>query len=115
MWNELAPIAFRKGTLTADETIALRDLCGLRVLKARLLRTVSDHGDVVTGAGGTLVAHPLLTRVTTLSQRIEAGMVRFQLSPQGKAIEAPAAPESDPFSEFDGAPVVGNGKTETVN
>lgn len=100
-WNDLAPRAFAKGTLGRDEVYALRDLCQLRVLKERLLRTVADHGDVVRGANGQLAAHPLLTRITTLSQRIEAGMAKFQLSPMGKAIELPKAPEADPFSEFD--------------
>jgi hypothetical protein len=114
-WNELAPIAFQKGTLTRMETIALRDLCQLRVLKSRLMRTIQDQGDIVMGAGGQLAAHPLLTRITTLSQRIEAGMVRFQLSPIGKAIDVPKEPEKDPFAEFDAAPPAAIGDGETIN
>lgn len=113
-WNDLAPKAFEKGTLTKHEVFALRDLCQLRVLKERLLRTVGDQGDVVIGAGGNLAAHPLLTRITTLSQRIEAGMAKFQLSPMGKPIDVPKAPDLDPFSEFDGA-ASATGAKATVN
>lgn len=100
-WNDLAPLAAKHCTLDLSTSLALRDLCQLRVLKDRLLRRIGDDGDVVLGAGGQLAAHPLLTRITTLSQRIEAGMARFKLSPTGKALESAAPPTKDPFAEFD--------------
>jgi hypothetical protein len=99
-WNELAPRAQKRGTLTDDEKHALRDLIRLRVLQTRLTRTLADHGDVVRGAGGQLAAHPLITRITTLSQRIDAGMMRFKLAPMGKEVVEPEKP-ADPFAEFD--------------
>lgn len=102
-WNDLAPRAFKEGTLNDSTTLALRDLCQLRVLKDRLLRRVGDDGDVVWSTGGAKAAHPLLTRFTVLMQRIEAGMVRFKLSPIGKELEsATKKPDADPFAEFDG-------------
>lgn len=115
VWNELAPLAFAEGTLTNGTRHALRDLCQLRVLRERLLRQTDDIGYLVPGAsGGTYAANPLLARLTTLSQRVEAGMLRFKLSPMGKEIEVPQKPEADPFAEFDGAPA-GTGDGETIN
>lgn len=112
-WNDLAPRAAKVGTLTDETKLALRDLCQARVLKDRLLRKVSDHGEVVLGSNGNLAAHPLLTRFTTLLQRVEAGMMRFKLAPIGKEIEAPGEKPADPFSEFDGPSKTADG--ETVN
>lgn len=99
-WNELAPLALKEGTLTDSTRLALRDLCQARVLKDRLLRTVGDQGDVVLASTGNLAAHPLLTRFTTLFQRVEAGMMRFKLAPIGKELTEPEKP-TDPFAEFD--------------
>lgn len=106
-WNDLAPRAAKEGTLNDSTSMALRDLCQLRVLKDRLLRRIGDEGDVVWGAGGNRAAHPLLTRITTLSQRIEAAMLRFKLSPIGRELPAgPEKPVDDGFGEFD-EPTVG--------
>lgn len=112
-WNDLAPRAAKVGTLTDDTKFALRDLCQARVLKDRLLRKVSDHGDVVMASNGNLAAHPLLTRFTTLLQRVEAGMMRFKLAPIGKEIEPTGEKSADPFSEFDSPATTRDG--ETVN
>lgn len=101
-WNDLAPRAIKEGTLTDATRLALRDLCQARVLKDRLLRKIGDQGDVVLASSGNLAAHPLLTRFTTLFQRVEAGMIRFRLAPMGKDVTEPEKPQ-DPFSEFDGA------------
>jgi hypothetical protein len=103
-WNDLAPRAFKLGTLTDETALGLRDLCQLRVLKDRILRRVTDQGDTVWGAGGTMAAHPLLTRITTLSQRVEAGMARYKLLAMGKEIEVAGKKEADPFAEFDDQP-----------
>lgn len=110
-WNDLAPRAAKEGTLNESTAYALRDLCQLRVLKDRLLRRVGDDGDVVFGAQGQHAAHPLLSRITTLSQRIEAAMVRFKLSPMGKELEGSKEPPADPFAEFDTPAVAGDGQT----
>lgn len=101
-WNDLAPRALKEGTLTDATRLALRDLCQARVLKDRLLRTIGDQGDVVLASSGNLAAHPLLTRFTTLFQRVEAGMVRFRLAPMGKDMTESEKP-ADAFAEFDGA------------
>lgn len=102
-WNELAPRAMKEGTLTESTVLALRDLCQARVLKDKLLRKIGDLGDVVLASNGNLAANPLLSRFTTLLQRVEAGMVRFKLSPMGKEISQPAEKAPDPFAEFDDA------------
>lgn len=112
-WNELAPRAARLNTLDSERLFALRDLCRLRVLQDRLVRQLGDDGDVVMGAGGQLAAHPLLARITTLSQRIDAGMVRFKLAPMGKDLESSKPAPADPFAEFDQPSTTSDG--ETIN
>lgn len=102
-WNDLAPRAAKQGTLTADTLLALRDLCQARVLKDKLLRTVSDEGVTVASVGGALAAHPLLSRFTTLLQRVDAGMARFKLAPMGQSLAPEAEKPADPFAAFDGA------------
>lgn len=113
-WNDLAPRAATVGTLTDETKLALRDLCQARVLKDKLLRTVNDQGEVVVASTGNLAAHPLLARFTTLFQRVEAGMMRFKLSPMGKEIETSKEAPADPFAEFD-APPASTGDDETIN
>lgn len=103
-WNDLAPRAAKEGTLNDTTMFALRDLCRLRVLQDRLVRQLADEGDVVWSVSGNRAAHPLLTRITTLSQRIDAAMLRFKLSPMGRELPAgPEKPADDGFGEFDGA------------
>jgi hypothetical protein len=101
-WNALAPLAFAMGTLTTNEVFALRDLCQLRVLRDKLLRTIEDDGHIVRDANYARSAHPLLSRIVALSARVDAGMARFKLAPFGKPVEAAAqTKEPDPFAEFD--------------
>lgn len=101
-WNDLAPRAAKEGTLSDSTQMSLRDLCRLRVLQDRLVRQLADDGDVVFGAAGQRAAHPLLTRITTLSQRIDAAMIRFKLAPLGRELPAgPEKPVDDGFGEFD--------------
>lgn len=112
-WQDLAPRAARQGTLNDSTMLALRDLCQARVLKDRLLRKIGDEGEVVIASTGNVAAHPLIARFTTLLQRVEAGMLRFKLSPMGKEMDP--APEkssaNDPFAEFD----TDAGRSDTVN
>lgn len=103
-WNDLAPRAAKQGTLTDDTQWSLVDLCQARVLKGKLLRDVDKFGNLLPGAGGAVVANPLLARYTTLLQRVDAGMMRFKIAPMGKEIEEKKDQPADPFSEFDGAP-----------
>lgn len=102
VWNELAPLAEREGTLTDSTRMSLRDLCEAIVLKRRLLRAIGDEGLTVYSLQGNKAAHPLLTQFRGLMQRVEAAMLRFRLAPMGKEIlQDSAAPASDPFAEFD--------------
>jgi len=105
VWNELAPLAEREGTLSESTAIALRDLCESMVLKRKLLRRIGDDGLVVVGTDGSDRAHPLLTQFRGLMQRVEAGMIRFKLSPMGKELGPPpekkGAAVVDAFAEFD--------------
>jgi hypothetical protein len=112
VWNEIAPLAAKEGTLSQSTAVALRDLCEAIVLKRKLLRQVGDDGIVVTGKGGKR-AHPLLTQFRGLMQRVEAGMIRFKLAPMGKEVVAPEKP-ADPFAEFDSSQAT-TGDGETIN
>lgn len=105
VWNELAPMAARVGTLTAETSWALVDLCRARVLETKLFRDIDRIGNLVPGAGaGTVAANPLLARFTTLRQRVENGMMKFKLSPMGKEIASDGKKPADPFAEFDDQP-----------
>lgn len=113
IWNELAPLAEREGTLSDSTAIALRDLCEAMVLKRKLLRRIGDDGLVVTGADGSDRAHPLLTQFRGLMQRVEAGLIRFKLAPMGKELGPPSTKEAqaaDAFAEFDAAPTPPGGR-----
>lgn len=101
MWNELAPLAEKEGTLTDSTRMALRDLCEAIVLKRKLLRAIGDEGLTVFSMQGSKAAHPLLTQFRGLMQRVEAGMLRFKLAPIGKEILKPADQPADPFAQFD--------------
>ncbi|MGE0460913.1 MAG: P27 family phage terminase small subunit [Vicinamibacterales bacterium] len=101
VWNDVAPLAEREGTLTDATRLALRDLCEAIVLKRKLLRVISDEGLTVFSLQGNKAAHPLLTQFRGLMQRVEAGLMRFKLAPMGKEILKPAETPADPFAEFD--------------
>ena len=100
VWNELAPLAEKEGTLVDSTRMALRDLCEAIVLKRKLLRTIDDDGLVSFTLEGGRSAHPLLPQFRGLMQRVEAGMLRFKLMPFGKEIGKVEKPV-DPFAEFD--------------
>ena len=48
-------------------------------------------------------AHTLLSKLTTMMQRVDAGMVRFGLAPVGKPLidDSPEDAPEDPFAKFD--------------
>lgn len=102
VWNELAPVALKEGTLTEGTAMALRDLVEAIVLKRKLLRVVDTDGLTVFTPQGAKAAHPLLTQFRGLMQRVEAGMMRFKLAPMGREIpKQPGDQPPDPFTEFD--------------
>lgn len=92
----------KEGTLTEATYMALRDLCEAIVLKRRLLRAVDDEGVTIITLQGHKAAHPLLTQFRGLMQRVEAGMLRFRLSPMGRELPKPPGESPvDAFAEFD--------------
>lgn len=108
VWNALAPHACGERTLVPATVQAFRDLCEAIVLKRRMLAQIERDGFTylrvtIDGAGQEHTearAHPLITQHRGLMQRVEAGMLRFRLSPMGKALEPVEAPK-DEWAEFD--------------
>jgi hypothetical protein len=105
VWASLAPHAHAQGTLTAETALAFRDLCEAIVVKRSLLAIIQVDGYTIQKVtvqtdekGGALQnvepkAHPLLSQFRGLMQRVETGMARFRLTPDGKEHVAPAAPK----------------------
>lgn len=112
VWNELAPYACEERTLTRQTVRAFRDLCEAIVVKRAMLAKIQEDGltyvkVTVDGSGNEhseLKAHPLLSQHRGMMQRVEAGMLRFRIAPDGKVVSAPVQ-EADPFDEFDGESV----------
>lgn len=113
IWTELAPFALAARTLMPSTAAAFRDLCEAIVLKRMMLAEIMRDGLTQTKVtlqmdeqGGGLQsvekkAHTLLAQHRGMMQRVEAGLARFRLSPNGKEIAVPLQPD-DPFDEFDG-------------
>src|SRR4051794_23364702 len=95
IWNELGPHACAARTLTEGTAAAFRDLCEAIVLKrmmfAAILKDGLTHAKVtlqMDESGGGLQAveqkaHTLLAQHRGMMQRVEAGLLRFRLSPMG--------------------------------
>lgn len=111
IWDELAPLAAAKRTLTVETAPAFRDLCEAIVLKRAMLAQLTADGltaiDVsVDGAGvehQKLTAHPLITKYQTQVGRVETKQARFLLEATGKPEPAGEKP-ADPFDEFESGP-----------
>jgi hypothetical protein len=116
VWDELAPLGLAERTLTPSTAAAFRHLCEGIVLREtvrlRLLSTTKVDRVVPDGDGALGVEYvdvptletplglKLLTHYRGLTQRVEAGMVRFRLAPMGKALlEDPK--KKDPDDNFD--------------
>lgn len=100
-WDELAPLALAERTLTPSTSTAFRHLCEAIVMRREIARTIATDGLTIDTPLG-LKAHPLLTQYRGLTQRVEAGMLRFRLSPIGKPlIEDPKKTEGDGFDDLD--------------
>jgi phage terminase small subunit len=102
-WDELSPLALTERTLTPSTQTAFRHLCEAIVLRREMANAIAIDGLTIDTPLG-LKAHPLLTQYRGLTQRVEAGMLRFRLSPIGKPlIEAPTKKnDGDGFDEFEG-------------
>ena len=115
VWLELAPHAAAQRTLVPETVAHFRMLCSAVALQRAMLAELEADG--LTGTKVTLQmdakggglrsvakrAHTLLSKLTTMMQRVDAGMVRFGLSPVGKPMveETPLDPAEDPFAQFE--------------
>lgn len=81
VWLHLAPFAFANRTLTKATALMFNRMCRNIVLERDMANSVLDRGSA---------------NHRGLIQRVDAELLRFTLSPNGKAIyeEAPAAPAS---------------------
>jgi P27 family predicted phage terminase small subunit len=107
VWTRLAPHAVLTGTLTEATAHAFRDLCEAMVMKKELHDDIKLEGYTVMTESG-VKANPLLTHYRGMMQRVEAGLARFMLTPQGKPLGGDDEEADDPFNEFDnpgGSPV----------
>lgn len=75
VWLELAPHAFKNGTLIRATALGFRILCRNVVLERQYAQSVHDRG----GANHR-----------GMIQRVDAELLRFNLAPCGKAIAEPA-------------------------
>ena len=96
-WKQLAPLAAIQRTLTTETAHAFRDLCEAIVLKRLMLEQINIDGLTMSDEDGVVKAHPLITHHRGLMQRVEAGLMRFRLSPVGKEM----APVDTPKDEWD--------------
>jgi hypothetical protein len=113
VWLELAGHAEAKKTLVPETMAAFRNLCSAVAIQRLIEAEIEADG--LTGtkvtlqmdeSGGGLQsvekkAHTLLPKLTTVMQRVEAGMVRFGLSPVGKPMVEDKPAEIDPFAKFE--------------
>ncbi len=118
VWNRLAPQACQQRTLTAQTMAAFELLCKQVVMERLMFDQIMRDGltgDKVTlqmdekGGGLQSVekkAHTLLSQHRGMMQRVEAGYLRFRLSPMGKELDIPEDGPADAFAEFDEPGVV---------
>lgn len=85
VWNRMAPHAAAARTLAPGTVDAFAMFCRAVVLERELARDAGQRG----GASHRGVM-----------QRVEAWMLRFSLSPMGKALEAAEEAPVDQFAEF---------------
>lgn len=101
VWDQLAPHALAEKTLTAETADAFRELCEAIVLRRRIAETIEVDGLTIETPLG-LKAHPLMTHLRGLMQRVNAVRLQFRLAPFGKAFTAaPDASQDDGFEDFD--------------
>ena len=86
IWNELAPIAIREGTLTPSTVSVFGWFCRNIMLERKM------------AAAPLCVGGP---DHRGMMQRVEQGFTRFRLWPDGKPVAADEAPK-DEWTEFEG-------------
>lgn len=99
VWNEYAPHAQASRTLTTSTAGAFRKMCEVIVDVEEMRRQIKADGLTVSTAKGPK-AHPLLTQMRGLQQRMATYMKDFMIAPIGRSlVDKPTA--EDPFSDFD--------------
>jgi len=91
-WQNYAPLAIEKGTLTTHTVAAFRLLCEMDAEKRKTRKHLDKQGRTfikvtVDGAGvehRELKAHPLTGAYGRMAKAVEALMARFGLAPFGK-------------------------------
>ena len=100
VWQRLAPLACAQRTLTESQAPAFQVLCEGIVLMEQCREVLRQDGLTVT-VDGVKKAHPLLAQHRGYVQRVEAGLLRFRLSPIGKEIGPPPEAPPDEWAEFE--------------
>ena len=108
VWDQYGPLACRQQTLDETTAGAFRDLCVAIVLRDELQVSIARDGltyvkVTIDGAGQEhqeVKANPLLAQLRQMMQRVETGLLRFRLIPNGKPLDRPVT-EEDPFAQFD--------------
>jgi len=85
VWLELAPFAFKNGTLTKTSALAFRLLCRNVVLERDYAKSVQERG----GASHR-----------GMIQRVDAELDAFALRPTGKPMAEPVAKPLNPLEKF---------------
>jgi len=88
VWERLAPKAIEQRTLISSTVEAFLLLCRAVLQEKKYRETLDLEGYTIDTAMG-LKAHPLVGPQRAMMQRVEAGMVRFRLSPIGKELSVP--------------------------
>lgn len=94
VWNREAPLALLERTLTPATAGAFRELCELEALKNQMLVKIKAEltAIVITEAGASERANPLLTHYRGAVQRLATFRKDFKLAPFGKELLTPAQP-----------------------
>jgi P27 family predicted phage terminase small subunit len=98
VWDRLAPICRRMGTLTPADAAAFATLCELEatLLRARRAKDAPDFAIVLHGR-----THPALKLERDTATALRPFYSAFGLTPSDRArLHVPAAPAADPFETF---------------
>lgn len=107
-WDELAPKALQRGTLTTETAARFVLFCRAVVMERSMAAKILADGwtyiaVTVDGSGQereSLKAHPLCGAHRGMMQRVEAGMLAFRLAPVGKVIVAAKEKKQNPLEKL---------------
>ncbi|MGV3516162.1 hypothetical protein [Luteitalea sp.] len=89
-WDRLAPTAVAMGTLVPETVPGFRLLVEVAAERVATAGIIAGHGRI--GSGG---AHPLLTHLRQLTQRLESLLARYRIAAMGRPAEVPTKSEPD--------------------